>query len=85
MSIFSVPSNFTAPIQFTVALDGIQHTITVYYQYYAARLYFKVTDSSGTIVVVRPLISSENNIDNLSHYFTNKMYYSEVNQIVTIL
>jgi hypothetical protein len=83
--IYNIPSTFSTSLVFNVTLDEGSYTLTVYQQYYANRLYFTVTDYSGKLIITRPLISSDFDVNNLENYFDTKLYYSETDQVIKIV
>ena len=81
--IYRVPNNFVAPLTFNVMLDNMAYTLIVYYLTFGQRLYFKIIDNSGKLVVNLPLVSNKNMI---AGYFTEStMSYSPIDQVVEIL
>lgn len=86
MSTYQIPPSFNAPLTFSVQLDGASYTMTVFYLFFGQRLYFTLTDLLGNIVVTRPLISSNGDINNLFGYFTtSKLYYSSSDELAVIV
>jgi len=82
--IINVPPSFTTAITNTVQLDGSSYSLTIYYQIFGKRLYFKIYSGSNRLILNSPLISG--GINNLKGYFsTSTMIYSEVDSLVTIL
>jgi len=81
--IYRVPNNFASPLTFNVMLDNMAYTLIVYYLTFGQRLYFKIIDNSGKLVVNLPLVSNKNMI---AGYFTDStMSYLPIDQVVEIL
>lgn len=86
MIALQVPLQFTTPPSFNVSLDGSSYTLTVFYSYFGQRLYFKITDTTGNVIVIKPLISSAGTLNNLFGYFKiTAMYYSQKDQLITVV
>lgn len=86
MTTYQVPPSFNAPLTYNVQLDSQSYTLTIFYLFYGQRLYFTLTDLIGNLIVTRPLIASNGDIDNLFGYFTtSKMYYSSSDEIVAVV
>lgn len=85
MASYQVPSSFNAPLTFSIQLEGQAYTLTVFYLFFGQRLYFTLTDLIGNLIVTKPLISSNGDINNLFGYFdTATLYYSATDQLVVI-
>lgn len=85
MASYQVPSSFNSPLTFSVQLEGQSYTLTVFYLFFGQRFYFTLTDLLGNIIVTKPLISSNGDINNLYGYFvTSTLYYSASDQLIVI-
>lgn len=81
--IYRVPNKFIIPLTFNVMLDSMAYTLVVYYLTFGQRLYFKIIDNSGKLMVNLPLLSNENM---LAGYFNlSTMQYHSIDQVIEIL
>lgn len=86
MATYQIPPSFNAPLTFNAQLEGQSYTLTVFYQFFGQRFYFTLTDLIGNIIVTKPLISSNGDINNLYGYFTtSKLYYSATDQVIVVI
>lgn len=62
----------TAPFQFNAVLDSVTYVVTIPWNTYGLRFYVNIADTSGNLVMSKPLIGSPDNynINLLFGYFT---------------
>lgn len=78
MTVIPFNQTSTANFQFNPVLDGITYVAICTYNSYSPRFYINIYDSSGSLIMTRPIIGSpdDNDVNILFGYFTtSKMVY----------
>lgn len=81
--IYRVPNRFPTPLTYNVNLDGMVYILYVYYLTFGQRLYFKISDNSGKLIVNLPLVSTKNMLG--GYFTTSTMHYYPEDQSIEIL
>lgn len=81
--IYPVPPVLNAALQYSVQLNDNPYTLYVYYQPFGKRLYFKINDQAGNLIVNMPLIPEQNML--AGYFTTNTMYYSPNDQTLVVV
>ena len=86
MATYPVPPSFDQELIYNVQLDDNPATLVIYYQPFGKRLYFRITDQTGILIVNLPMITAEGVPNLLKGFFTTStMSYSSQEERVVIL
>lgn len=86
MATYPVLSQSQRAQTYQLQLDGQDYNATVYWLAFSQRLYIRIDDAYGNIVLNLPLISSNYTQNLLSGYFVDStLTYSMADQLMVVL